>query len=113
MGKLKKKSPLPKYKALSLHEKLAAEQKRQQMVDEILQKVENTKTEAMMLSFGAAMKEVLNLDNDIIFKVLQSADDKMGKYNTIESLDAFRSHIIEAYGFDIRTEPDERTSPSI
>lgn len=79
------------------------------IVAEIEQRTLNLRTEAMMLAFGATLAE-RGVNEEEIFKILSSADDKMGQFTTLYSLDAFRQHIVDCYNFDVRISSDDGNS---
>lgn len=100
-NKLVKKQRFEKPIYQSSHRSIEEKILREKLINDTIKKMDNARTRAFYLSFGAAMIEELGIDLDTLMRVFKSADDKMGKYNTMNSLQEFEDYIADTYDFGI------------
>lgn len=73
-----------------------------EIFDELQRKVTSMQAQALMLSFGLALYERCNFNEDEIEDILACADEKMADFWTLDDFEKFRDYVTRTCGFDVR-----------
>ena len=73
-----------------------------EIFDELQRKVTSMQAQALMLSFGLALYERCNFNEDEIEDLLACAAEKMADFWTLDDLEKFRDYVKQTCGFDVR-----------
>lgn len=73
-----------------------------EIFDELKNKVTSMQAQALMLSFGLALYERCNFNEDEIEDILVCADEKNGRFLDVGDLEKFRDYVTRTCGFDVR-----------
>lgn len=88
-----------------------AQEEKEALIQEILEKVDHGRTTAMFLAFGATLKEKLGLSEESLFEIFESVDQLMGTYNTMSSIKEFRKYVSDTYQFDLEYDANDVLKP--
>ena len=80
-------------------------------IQEILDKVDQGRTTAMFLAFGATLKEKLGVSEEMLFEIFEGVDQLMGTYNTMSSIKEFRKFVADTYQFDVAYDANDVLKP--
>jgi len=75
------------------------------LIQEILEKVDQGRTTAMFLAFGATLSE------EMLFEIFEGVDQLMGTYNTMSSIKEFRKFVADTYQFDVAYDANDVLKP--
>lgn len=81
------------------------------LIQEILEKVDQGRTTAMFLAFGATLKEKLGVSEEMLFEIFEGVDQLMGTYNTMSSIKEFRKFVADTYQFDVTYDANDVLKP--